>query len=238
MICVAPPVFRQLGRKMIATRRRPDQVHCGGVPPITDSVRKPARRSSVFSDLDGAQIAATSVELCSHNSVDDHPSACFRPACLWRGDYTEHRDGDGPPAVFGNPIWQSNRRHWLDTDGRAGLKGQFRTTGTDEQDGLDNPDGPPERVAQMCVYVCGHCSEGLERVRSSLTCEISAHAGMRSACNPVRQRKTRTKIKRKRFAMMRTGNQAEGLARSISVRGTLRVKIPTRKKPATKEMRR
>ena len=54
-------------------------------------------------------------------------------------------------TILGNQIWQSNGYYGEDGNKLPGLEAQFRTTGVDGEDSLDEPDGPPEPVAQVRV---------------------------------------------------------------------------------------
>ncbi len=53
--------------------------------------------------------------------------------------------------ILGNHIWQSNASHGEDSEGSGGLEVQLRSTGTEVSGCLDDPDGPPEPVAQVRV---------------------------------------------------------------------------------------
>ena len=54
-------------------------------------------------------------------------------------------------TILGNQIWQSNEFYGVDGTSRGGLGRQLRRTKADGQDGLDEPDGPVEPVAQVRV---------------------------------------------------------------------------------------
>ncbi len=53
--------------------------------------------------------------------------------------------------VLGNQIWQSNEFYGVDGISRGGFGRQLRSTAADGQDGLDEPDGPPEPEARVSV---------------------------------------------------------------------------------------
>ncbi len=175
-LCSASSV-QALDRKMIATRRRPDQVHCGGVPPITDSVRKPARRSSVFGDLDGAQIAATSVESALTTRLTIiHRRAPDVPAC---GEASTPSIGMGiahPRSLairFGNQISAIGWTPTGELDSRASsglLERTSKAAWTTQMDlrsrwrRFESCRGRPDEAARAREYGASGRAEGGRRV--------------------------------------------------------------------------
>ena len=73
------------------------------------------------------------------------PQGCRSAA----GKYRERQSDRRPPTEFGNPNWQSNGCYREDGGVDAGREGLIRSTGVNEQDGLDNPDRPPETVTPL-----------------------------------------------------------------------------------------
>jgi len=76
----------------------------------------------------------------SEHELVSRPDSCFSGT-----------DYGSPAAPLGNPIWQSDGRHGKDGSISSGLRAHFRTTVADGLDNLDDPDGPPEPVAQVRV---------------------------------------------------------------------------------------
>ena len=62
-------------------------------------------------------------------------------------DDGRHRDR----KPFGNPNWQSNQLYGTDNDTSPVREVLFRDTWSNDKDGLDKPDRPPEPVAQVRV---------------------------------------------------------------------------------------
>jgi hypothetical protein len=53
--------------------------------------------------------------------------------------------------MFGKQIWQSNEGHREDSHDLRGPQVLLKTIEANSQDDLDEPDGPPEPVAQVRV---------------------------------------------------------------------------------------